>query len=131
MRILMGGLCAILLAAILPQPAVPVAAAAGMCEQLSSLALPGTTITLAQKVAAGAFVPPATGAPGAPGAPGDPVPGWTTTGGLLPGAPHLPANLARRRTALLILTFLALSTLTELLRAFFRAAFRIAPAALI
>jgi tannase/feruloyl esterase len=68
MRILMGGLCAILLAAILPQPAVPVVAAAGMCEQLSSLALPGTTITLAQKVAAGAFVPPATGAPGAPGA---------------------------------------------------------------
>jgi feruloyl esterase len=71
MRILMGALCAILLASVLPQPAAPavVVAAAGMCEQLSSLALPGTTITLAQKVAAGAFAPPATGAPaGAPGA---------------------------------------------------------------
>jgi feruloyl esterase len=49
MRILMGGLCAILLASVLPQPTVPIVAAAGMCEQLSSLALPGTTVTLAQR----------------------------------------------------------------------------------
>jgi hypothetical protein len=33
-------------------------AAAGNCEQLSHLALPKTTITLAQSVAAGAFTPP-------------------------------------------------------------------------
>ena len=71
MRILTGALFAILLAWVLPQRAAPavVLAAAGVCEQLSSLALPGTTITSAQKVAAGAFAPPATGAPaGAPGA---------------------------------------------------------------
>jgi feruloyl esterase len=67
MRILMGGLCAVLLGAVLPVPR-PTVTAAGPCERLSSLALPGTTITLAQTVAAGGFSPPATGAPGAPGA---------------------------------------------------------------
>ena len=67
MRILMGGLCAVLLAALLPLPR-PTVAAAGPCEGLSSLTLPGTTITSAQTVAAGAFTPPTTGAPGAPGA---------------------------------------------------------------
>ena len=74
MRILMGAvtgaLFAILLAWVMPHAAAPAVAvtAAGACEQLSSLALPGTTITSAQKVAAGAFAPPATGAPGAPAA---------------------------------------------------------------
>src|SRR5690606_15731171 len=38
------------------------------CEELSSLELPHTQITLAQSVAAGAFAPPA-GAGGGPGAP--------------------------------------------------------------
>ena len=66
MRIVIGGLCAIVLAAVLPLPR-PALTAAGSCERLSSLALPGTTITLAQAVAAGGFAPPApaTGAPGA------------------------------------------------------------------
>ena len=45
MRILMGGLGAILLAAVLPPPAAPArVAASGVCEQLSSLALPGATL---------------------------------------------------------------------------------------
>src|SRR5438128_9084745 len=64
MRILMGGLCAVVLAAVLPLPR-PTIAAAGPCERLSSLALPSTTITLAQTVAAGGFVLPARGGPGA------------------------------------------------------------------
>jgi feruloyl esterase len=36
-------------------------AAAASCENLSSLTLPGATITLAESIAAGAFTPPATG----------------------------------------------------------------------
>ena len=45
-----------------------VAAGAASCESLTSLALPNTTITSAQAVAAGAFMPPA--APGRGGAGG-------------------------------------------------------------
>jgi feruloyl esterase len=40
---------------------VPAVSAAATCESLSSLALPNTTITMAQTVAAGAFTPPAGG----------------------------------------------------------------------
>lgn len=41
-------------------------ASAASCESLASLTLPNTTITSAQPVAAGAFTPPASGAPNAP-----------------------------------------------------------------
>jgi feruloyl esterase len=50
-RLLFVSSAAALLAAALP-------ASAATCESLASLALPNTTITLAQTVAAGAFVPP-------------------------------------------------------------------------
>jgi len=40
--------------------------AAATCDSLASLKLPNTTITAAQVVAAGSFVPPSTGAPSAP-----------------------------------------------------------------
>src|ERR1051326_6107877 len=40
--------------------------AAATCDSLASLKLPNTTITAAQVVAAGALVPPSTGAPSAP-----------------------------------------------------------------
>ncbi len=45
----------------------PARASAATCESLATLKLPGTTITSAQQVAAGAFVPP--GGPSVPGAP--------------------------------------------------------------
>lgn len=50
------GLPVALIALLSPSPP---AAAAATCESLASLALPATTITLAQPVAAGAFIPPA------------------------------------------------------------------------
>ena len=55
MRILVGGLCAVVLAAVIP---VQTLNAAGSCAELSMLALPNATITLAQDVAAGPFTPP-------------------------------------------------------------------------
>ena len=55
MRMLNAGLFAMLLAALVPVPAVT---AAGTCGSLSSLALPHATITLAQAVEAGPFTPP-------------------------------------------------------------------------
>jgi Tannase and feruloyl esterase len=54
-------------------PVETAAAAAASCESLTMLALPDTTITAAQTVAAGAFVPPA--APGRGGAGGRGVAG--------------------------------------------------------
>ncbi len=47
---------------------VPEAAAAATCESLASLALPDTTITLAQPVGAGEFTPPASRGGRGPGA---------------------------------------------------------------
>jgi feruloyl esterase len=47
---------------------VPAAAAAATCESLASLALPDTTITLAETVAAGEFTPPAARGGRGPGA---------------------------------------------------------------
>ena len=61
MRIVIGGLAAIVLASMFsmhPQ------AAATPCEKLASLALPNTTITEAQLVQAGAFTPPGAAADG-------------------------------------------------------------------
>ena len=61
MRIVIGGLAAIVLASMFsthPQ------AAATPCEKLAALALPNTTITEAQLVQAGAFTPPGTGGDG-------------------------------------------------------------------
>ena len=55
MRNLTGGLCALLLSALLPHPAVH---AAGQCADLRMLALPNGTITMAAQVDAGAFTPP-------------------------------------------------------------------------
>jgi feruloyl esterase len=64
MRTDIGGLCAIVVAALWPVRR-PALAAAGSCEGLSSLALADATITLAQTVAPGGFTPPVAGAPGA------------------------------------------------------------------
>jgi feruloyl esterase len=50
--------------------AYPTSARAASCESLASLALPGTTITMAQPVAAGAFTPPG-GRAGRASAPSD------------------------------------------------------------
>ncbi len=61
MKILGGGLAALLLAALMNGQTLN---AATSCEGLASLTLPTTTITLAQSVGAGAFMPPA--AAGAP-----------------------------------------------------------------
>ena len=55
MRILVGGLCAVVLAAVIP---VQTLNAAGSCAELSMLALPNTTITLAQDVRGRPFTPP-------------------------------------------------------------------------
>ena len=57
MKIACAGLPAVMLAAVLFRAA---SAAGNSCESLASLVLPDTTITLAQPVAAGAFVLPAT-----------------------------------------------------------------------
>ena len=57
MKIITGGLCAVLVAVIYGQTAT----AAASCETLSSLKLPNTTITLAQAVPAGGFTLPTTG----------------------------------------------------------------------
>jgi feruloyl esterase len=65
MKILTGGLCAVLLAALLHGQSLTAAAS---CESLASLALPNTEITRAQTVPAGQFAPTSAGvlAPGAP-----------------------------------------------------------------
>jgi feruloyl esterase len=55
MRVLAGGLCALLLAALIQGQPLK---AAGSCEGLASLTLPNATITLAKAVDAGAFAPP-------------------------------------------------------------------------
>ena len=55
MRILAGGLCAFLLAALIPRHPLE---ANGSCGDLAALALPHGAITLAQEVKAGAFTPP-------------------------------------------------------------------------
>src|SRR5262249_24409452 len=60
MKLLAGGLCAVILAAALSDRTL---GAAASCDSLSSMALPQTTITLASVVEAGAFTPP--GSPGA------------------------------------------------------------------
>ncbi len=57
MKILAGGLGALLLAVLMSGHTL---SAAASCEGLASLTLPNTTITLAQTVSAGAFTPPAT-----------------------------------------------------------------------
>jgi feruloyl esterase len=57
-RILTGGLCALMLAAVVNHHA---AAAGASCEALASLKLPDTTMTLARSVEAGTFAPPASG----------------------------------------------------------------------
>jgi feruloyl esterase len=54
-RICAGGFVALLLASIVPGPRLE---AGGACSDVSRLALPNTTITLAQDVQAGAFAPP-------------------------------------------------------------------------
>ena len=59
MRMLNAALCAILLATLVPDPAV---SAAASCASLSSLALPHATITLAQAVEHGSFTPPGSAA---------------------------------------------------------------------
>ena len=55
MRILVGAVCALLLALLIP---VQTLNAAGSCADLSMLALPNATITRAEAVAAGPFTPP-------------------------------------------------------------------------
>ncbi len=55
MRILIGGLTAIVLASML---SIHPQAAGAPCEQLAALAMPNTTITEARLVEAGAFTPP-------------------------------------------------------------------------
>ena len=62
MRLIARGLCALLLAVLVQ--AEPLRAVTS-CEGLASLALPSATITLAQAVDAGAFVPPGGGGRGA------------------------------------------------------------------
>ena len=58
MKILAATLCALLVAALVPDRALHANAS---CEALSTLALPNATITLAQAVEAGTFTPPAPG----------------------------------------------------------------------
>jgi len=58
MRLLTALLLAFLIAAAFGRPT---AIAAETCERLAKIALPDTTITLAQSVAAGAFTPPSNG----------------------------------------------------------------------
>jgi len=58
-RNLTGGLCALLLSALLPHPTLQ---AAGLCADLRMLSLPNVTITTAAPVDAGAFTPPGGGA---------------------------------------------------------------------
>lgn len=55
MRILAAGVCALLIATLVPYPALR---ASSSCGSLSSLSLPSATITLAQAVEAGPFTPP-------------------------------------------------------------------------
>jgi feruloyl esterase len=55
MRILVGAVCGVLLAVFIP---VQTLDAAGVCADLSMLALPNATITRAEAVAAGPFTPP-------------------------------------------------------------------------
>jgi feruloyl esterase len=62
MRLLTALLLALLMAAAMSQPT---AIAAETCERLAKIALPDTTITLAEAVVAGAFTPPSNG-PNAP-----------------------------------------------------------------
>src|ERR1700674_969540 len=58
-----------LFAALMSDP-MPVTAATTSCEELARLSLPNTTVTLAQTVAAGAFIPaPARGGAAAPAGP--------------------------------------------------------------
>ena len=64
MKTITGGSCAVLLALILMMDGHALNAAAS-CESLSSLALPNTSITLAQMVPAGGFSLPGTGPAGA------------------------------------------------------------------
>ena len=63
MRVLAGGLCALLVAALLIDRPLR---AATSCEGLASLTLPNATITAAQVVEAGAFAPPGPGGGAAP-----------------------------------------------------------------
>ncbi len=64
MKFLVGGLCALLIAASMrPQPVT----AAASCESLASLSLPNATITAARTVEAGAFSPTSSGSDGAAG----------------------------------------------------------------
>jgi feruloyl esterase len=67
MRILVGVLCAVTLAAAMPRQTLT---AATSCDKLASLALPNVTITLARDVAPGAFMPAAE--PGADDPPPNP-----------------------------------------------------------
>jgi feruloyl esterase len=58
MRILVGAVCAVLLALVIP---VQMLSAAGSCADLSMLSLPNVTITRAEAVAAGPFTPSGAG----------------------------------------------------------------------
>jgi feruloyl esterase len=62
MRLIVGGLCALLLASVMNGEPLK---AATSCERLASLMVPNATITLAQAVDAGAFTPAPAGGSGA------------------------------------------------------------------
>jgi feruloyl esterase len=86
-----------LLAAATFQTAPVQTAGGSACESLAALALPNTTITAAQTVAAGAFTPPGAnrgGAGGRRGAEGQPAPdGRAAAGGRAGGAAQAFASL--------------------------------------
>jgi feruloyl esterase len=65
MKIFGAGLCSLLLAIALHAQPDQSVAASGSCADLSKLALPNTTITLAETVAAGTFTPSGAGGGGA------------------------------------------------------------------
>jgi feruloyl esterase len=58
MRILVGGLCAVVLAVVIPGQTL---SAAGVCAEVAMVALPNATVTLAEAVPAGPFSPPGAG----------------------------------------------------------------------
>src|SRR4029077_2492672 len=63
MKVLVGGGCALLVAALMSGRPI---GASTSCESLTALALPRATVTLARQVEAGAFAPAAAAGEGAP-----------------------------------------------------------------
>jgi feruloyl esterase len=57
MRLVVGGALAFVLSVLAPVPAI-IVADPGSCARLSSLRMPGATITFAEELGAGAFTPP-------------------------------------------------------------------------